>query len=85
MGRILLIGATGTVGRHVASQLTATSSERRHSGRRSGKISSMKLLLTFLALAALLVDQRKQGNPLDNLPANIEVLTHFGERMYFAG
>src|SRR5437870_331199 len=26
---------------------------------------------------ALLVDQRKQGNPLDNLPATIEVLTHF--------
>src|SRR6184192_2362817 len=40
----------------------------------------MKLLIAFLALVALLVDQRKQGNPLDNLPANIEVLTHFGER-----
>ena len=40
----------------------------------------MKLLIAFLALVALLVDQRKQGNPLDNLPATIEVLTHFGER-----
>src|SRR5438445_11847531 len=40
----------------------------------------MKLLIAFLALVALLVDQRKQGNPLDNVPATIEVLTHFGER-----
>src|SRR5215813_7987473 len=40
----------------------------------------MKLLIAFLLLVALLVDQRKQGNPLDNLPATIEVLTHFGER-----
>src|SRR5438105_1715741 len=40
----------------------------------------MKLLIAFLALVALLVDQRKQGNPLDNLPATIDVLTHFGER-----
>src|SRR5438094_3020451 len=40
----------------------------------------MKLLIAFLALVALLVDQGKQGNPLDNLPATIEVLTHFGER-----
>ena len=40
----------------------------------------MKLLIAFLVLVALLVDQRKQGNPLDNLPATIEVLTHFGER-----
>jgi hypothetical protein len=40
----------------------------------------MKLLIVFLVLVALLVDQRKSGNPLDNLPANIEVLSHFGER-----
>ena len=33
-------------------------------------------LLCALALSA----QRKQGNPLEHLPANIEVLTHFGER-----
>jgi hypothetical protein len=25
-------------------------------------------------------DNRKPGNPLDNLPPNIEILTHFGER-----
>ena len=36
------------------------------------------LLLVFaLPLAAA---QRKPGNPLDHLPPNIEVLTHFGER-----
>ncbi len=40
----------------------------------------MKQLSTFLALAALLMGQRKPGNPLDNLPSTIEVLTHFGER-----
>jgi hypothetical protein len=28
--------------------------------------------------------QRKPGSPLDNLPANIEALTHFGERADFA-
>ena len=32
--------------------------------------------LTVLPLAA----QRKSGNPLDQLPGNIEILTHFGER-----
>src|SRR3954466_8382843 len=42
----------------------------------------MKLLL---ALAVLLFGvqpnaSRKVGNPLDHLPPNIEVLTHFGER-----
>ena len=40
----------------------------------------MKLLIAFLVLVPLLADQRKQGNPLDNLPTTIEVLTHFGER-----
>jgi hypothetical protein len=39
----------------------------------------VKLLIAFLVLVAP-ADQRKQGNPLDNLPPNIEVLTHFGER-----
>src|SRR3954463_15683191 len=42
----------------------------------------MKLLL---ALAVLLFGvqpnaSRKVGNPLDHLPPNIEILTHFGER-----
>jgi hypothetical protein len=44
----------------------------------------MKLLLAFLALlgpvSAQDQHQRKSGNPLENLPPNIEVLTHFGER-----
>jgi hypothetical protein len=44
----------------------------------------MKLLLAFLALlgsaSAQEQHQRKSGNPLENLPPNIEVLTHFGER-----
>ncbi len=40
----------------------------------------MKLVLTFLILAVPLAAQRKPRNPLDNLPSNIEILTHFGER-----
>jgi hypothetical protein len=44
----------------------------------------MKLLLGFLALLGSVSAQdqhhRKSGNPLENLPPNIELLTHFGER-----
>src|SRR6266567_3162135 len=40
----------------------------------------MKILLTFLILAVPAAAQRKAGNPLENLPPNIEMLTHFGER-----
>jgi hypothetical protein len=32
------------------------------------------------ALIAAAADQRKAGSPLDHLPPNIEMLTHFGER-----
>jgi len=38
----------------------------------------MFLLITLLSLLA--AAQRDPGNPLDHLPSNIEVLTHFGER-----
>jgi len=40
----------------------------------------MKLIGSFLILAASLGAQRKTGNPLEHLPSNIEILTHFGER-----
>jgi hypothetical protein len=42
----------------------------------------MKRLLAVLLVASPLViqAQRKQGSPLDALPKNIEILTHFGER-----
>ena len=40
----------------------------------------MKLLIVVLCLALPLAAQRKEGSQLDNLPANIEILTHFGER-----
>lgn len=33
-----------------------------------------------LAFAAVALAQRKAGNPLDNLPPHIQILTHFGER-----
>src|SRR5690349_22029003 len=41
----------------------------------------MRLALSFFAVLLLaLPADRKQGNPLDHLPANFEILTHFGER-----
>jgi hypothetical protein len=40
----------------------------------------MRIVYALLALAFSLSAQRKPANPLDNLPSNIEVLTHFGER-----
>jgi hypothetical protein len=41
---------------------------------------SLLLFLAFLVVQ----DKRKEGNPLENLPVNIEVLTHFGERADFS-
>src|SRR5213080_665284 len=41
----------------------------------------MRVLLSlFAALLLALPAERKQGNPLDHLPPNFEILTHFGER-----
>ena len=44
----------------------------------------MKRLVALFTLALPLAAQqhstRQHGNPLDHLPSNIEVLTHFGER-----
>jgi hypothetical protein len=40
----------------------------------------MKIAVLFAVAALSLPAQRKPGSQLDNLPANIEVLTHFGER-----
>jgi hypothetical protein len=41
----------------------------------------MRLSLSlFAALLFALPAERKQGNPLDHLPPNFEILTHFGER-----
>src|ERR1700716_1505433 len=37
-------------------------------------------LSLFAALFLALPAERKQGSPLDHLPNNVEVLTHFGER-----
>ena len=42
-------------------------------------ISGMRLLVLLLT-SALALAQRTPGSPLDHLPSNIEVLTHFGER-----
>ena len=38
------------------------------------------LLVSTLSLAHPSLAQRAPGNPLDHLPPNIEILTHFGER-----
>src|SRR5437763_14810698 len=40
----------------------------------------MSCIVLLLLLSTAAFAQRKTGNPLDHLPANIEVLTHFGER-----
>src|SRR5258708_12827197 len=37
-------------------------------------------LLVLLLVPALGMEQRAPGSPLEHLPQNIEVLTHFGER-----
>jgi hypothetical protein len=44
----------------------------------------MKSWIAFLILLWPVADKRKPGNPLDHLPKNIEVLTHFGERADFS-
>src|SRR5450432_356981 len=44
----------------------------------------MKSLIIFLVLLLPFVDKRKTGNPLDNLPKNIDILTRFGERADFS-
>ena len=36
--------------------------------------------MVFLLFSALAVGQRTRGNPLEHLPANVEILTYFGER-----
>jgi hypothetical protein len=38
----------------------------------------------LLLSSCILLAQRKQGSPIDALPSNIEVLTHFGERADFS-
>jgi hypothetical protein len=43
----------------------------------------MKSWFAFL-IFLLVADKRKPGNPIDHLPKNIEVLTHFGERADFS-
>ena len=44
----------------------------------------MKLWIAFLIFLLPVTDKRKPGNPIDHLPKNIEVLTHFGERADFS-
>jgi hypothetical protein len=44
----------------------------------------MKSWIAFLIFLLPVTDKRKPGNPLDHLPGNIEVLTHFGERADFS-
>jgi hypothetical protein len=44
----------------------------------------MKLFPILCILFLFSGDQRKPGSPLDHLPSNIEILTHFGERADFS-
>ncbi|HEX4808292.1 MAG TPA: hypothetical protein VH325_05150 [Bryobacteraceae bacterium] len=43
-----------------------------------------KIFVALLLLSVSALAQRKPGNPLDHLPDNMEVLTHFGERADFS-
>lgn len=42
------------------------------------------VIAPFLVLAQQLKQQRKPGSPIEHLPKNIRVLTHFGERADFS-
>jgi hypothetical protein len=44
----------------------------------------MKSLAYLLLACGVSFAQQKQGSPLDQLPENIEILTHFGERADFS-
>ncbi|HTF65353.1 MAG TPA: hypothetical protein VK638_21980 [Edaphobacter sp.] len=44
----------------------------------------MKKVVAALLLATPLFAQRKSGSPLDHLPPNVEMITHFGERADFS-
>ncbi len=44
----------------------------------------MKRLATFLLATCCCLAQQRQGSPLEHLPGNVEVLTHFGERADFS-
>jgi hypothetical protein len=44
----------------------------------------MRVLIAVLFAAGVLTAERKQGNPLNHLPKNMEVLTYFGERAEFS-
>ena len=44
----------------------------------------MKSWIPLLICLLPVIDKRKQGNPLEHLPKNIEVLTRFGERADFS-
>lgn len=44
----------------------------------------MKVLLAALLCSSIASAARKQGSPLDQLPKDMEILTHFGERADFS-
>ena len=44
----------------------------------------MRVLVLCLMMASSALAQRQSGSPLDHLPANIQLLTHFGERADFS-
>ena len=46
----------------------------------SNSKSSIHILALFILSSIPLLSQRQPGNPLEHLPAQMEMLTHFGER-----
>jgi hypothetical protein len=43
-------------------------------------MNGIRFLAVFLLFANVPMAQRRSGNPLEQLPQNMEILTHFGER-----
>ena len=44
----------------------------------------MRLSLGFILISCAALAARKQGSPLEHLPKNVEILTHFGEGADFS-
>jgi hypothetical protein len=55
-----------------------TSARRRNKKR--ANVAGLLVVTSLVTLANAAAPERKPGSPLDHLPANIEMLTHFGER-----
>ena len=63
----------------IVVQTRSFSAQIRQTGERM-----LRLLIIFVLLASMTQAARKQGSPLGQLPKNMEMITHFGERADFS-